>query len=231
MKITTLNLRHGGGQRIDLCLGYLVSTQSDVLVLTEFRNNQNGIKLKQHLKDHGFNFFFSPTEDSNNSILIATRTNAYLDSIKDLTENDKHRACLVTVDGLKIMGVYFPQKNEKQTLFKTILDDNNELLKQKSLIIGDFNTGLPFQDESKESFYCVKEFYRLNEVGFIDAWRSRHPDKFEFSWFSKADNGFRIDHAFVTESFNSLISSVEYDHFPRNKKITDHSALLIDLNY
>jgi len=229
MKITTLNLRHGGGQRIDLCLGYLVSTQSDVLVLTEFRNNQNGIKLKQHLKDHGFNFFFSPTEDSNNSILIATRTNAYLDSIKDLTENDKHRACLLTVDGLKIMGVYFPQKNEKQTLFKTILDDKNELLNQKCLIIGDFNTGLPFQDESKESFYCVKEFQRLNQVGFIDAWRSRHPDKFEYSWFSQADNGFRIDHAFVTESLNTQISSVEYDHFPRENKLTDHSALIIHI--
>ena len=229
MKITTLNLRHGGGQRIDLCLRYLVSTQSDVLVLSEFRNNQNGIKLKQHLKDHGFNFFFSPTEDSNNSILIATRTNAYLDRIKDLTENDKHRACLVTVDGLKIMGVYFPQKNEKKTLFKTILDDNNELLNQKSLIIGDFNTGLPFKDESNESFYCVNEFQRLNEVGFIDAWRSRHPDKYEYSWYSPSENGFRIDHALASIKFNSLIQSISYDHTPRDQKITDHSALIINL--
>jgi len=229
MKITTLNLHHGGGQRIDLCIEYLVTTRSDVLVLTEFRNNQNGIKLKQHLKDNGFSFFFSPTEGSNNSILIATRTNAYLDSIKDLTENDKHRACLVTIDGLKIMGVYFAQKNEKQTLFKTILDDNNELLNQKSLIIGDFNTGLPFQDESKESFYCVKEFQCLNKVGFIDAWRSRHPDKFEYSWFSQADNGFRIDHAFVSVKLNPSIKSIKYDHSPREKKITDHSALIIDI--
>jgi hypothetical protein len=46
MRIVTINLRHGGGQRIDQIIELLISFHSDVLVLTEFRNNKNGDKIQ-----------------------------------------------------------------------------------------------------------------------------------------------------------------------------------------
>ena len=230
MRIVTLNIRHGGGQRTDQITELLISFHSDVLVLTEFRNNKNGDKIKTKLLDHGYNHFFSPSNQPINTVLIALKPNALNLNIKDLSEKDSQRACLVEIDGLKIMGVYFAQKNEKRTLFQTLLQDANSLLSCNSLIIGDFNTGLPYKDEEDKTFYCSTEFEQLNEIGFIDTWRSRHQDKCEYSWFSQSNNGFRIDHAFASGKLNPSIQLIQYDHSPRERKITDHSALVIDLN-
>ena len=229
MKLVTLNLRQGGGKRIDQIIELLISYQGDVLILTEFRNNKNGEMIKSQLLNHGYNYLYSPTSLLINSILIATKSISQQISIKGLNKKDMQRACLIEINGLKIMGVYFAQKNEKRSLFKTLFDNSNDLLNRKSIVIGDFNTGLPYKDETKKSFYCAKEFEQLIDLGFIDAWRTRNPNKYEYSWYSQSENGFRIDHALVSTKFNSLIQSICYDHAPRDQKITDHSALIINL--
>ena len=44
-------------------------------------------------------------------------------------------------------------------------------------------------------------------------------------------NGFRIDHAFGNRPFIERFGPIRchYDHSPRAMKITDHSALLVEL--
>jgi len=39
MKIVTLNIRHGGGKRIHQILDHLDKYHSDIIVLTEYREN------------------------------------------------------------------------------------------------------------------------------------------------------------------------------------------------
>ena len=41
MKIVSLNVRHGGGSRLVSIIDRLKQYNSDVIVLTEFRNNKN----------------------------------------------------------------------------------------------------------------------------------------------------------------------------------------------
>jgi exodeoxyribonuclease-3 len=55
-------------------------------------------------------------------------------------------------------------------------------------------------------------------------------DRKEFSWYSPAGNGFRIDHVFSTKEFDKNISYVGNDHAPRLEGETDHSALITECN-
>ena len=65
--------------------------------------------------------------------------------------------------------------------------------------------------------------------GWVDAWRSRNPESREFSWYSTAGNGFRLDQSLSSLSFDDNIKTVSYDHLPRESRATDHSAMIVDL--
>jgi len=41
---------------------------------------------------------------------------------------------------------------------------------------------------------------QLIELGWVDAWRFLHPAKREFTWFSSANNGFRLDYQPIKDS-------------------------------
>ena len=68
-------------------------------------------------------------------------------------------------------------------------------------------------------------------MGWVDAWRSTHPDDREFTWLSAPPhrNGFRLDHAFISPSLTPGLLGARYDHTTREGGATDHSALVIDL--
>ena len=114
-------------------------------------------------------------------------------------------------------------------MFDSICSLDPTVLKEQSLLLGDFNTGRHFLDERAKTFYCAEYFDRLENLGWVDAWRSRNEGTKEFSWFSNAGNGFRIDHAFVSSDLNKRIQSVTYDHSVREAGLSDHSALVVDV--
>ena len=97
------------------------------------------------------------------------------------------------------------------------------------LVIGDFNTGNFYEDEKNATFSCTREFNELKVNGLIDSWRSRNKDIKEFSWYSHAGNGFRIDHIFSTPIINDRIKDIYYSHNEREQKISDHSAMIVEI--
>jgi exodeoxyribonuclease III len=48
----------------------------------------------------------------------------------------------------------------------------------------------------------------IEQIGFRDLWRHRYPDRREYSWFSTRNNGFRIDHAFLSQELAACAGSV-----------------------
>ena len=50
----------------------------------------------------------------------------------------------------------------------------------------------------------------------------------EYSWYSNAGNGFRIDHALAGMKVTSRCVNSYYDHSTRDT-LTDHSALIVEL--
>ena len=53
MKLISLNLRFGGQSRTESILNYLIDHKADLIVLSEFKNNANGLMIKETLKNGG----------------------------------------------------------------------------------------------------------------------------------------------------------------------------------
>lgn len=99
----------------------------------------------------------------------------------------------------------------------------------QGIILEDFNTGKYLLDEKGATFSCADEFYELERNKFVDAWRCRNRKIREFSWYSHAGNGFRIDHAFVSPELNHKVEKIYYSHMERIDGVSEHSALILEL--
>lgn len=229
MKIMTFNIRHGGGTRCHKILESVLRHNPDTVVFTEYRENRNGLFLRKALTSNGFiTFSSSSIHQKENAVAIASKFPCVTSTFPLELKTHSQRAILASFENIAILGVYFAQNQEKRPLFDFINHRSKELLGRNGLIIGDFNTGKHFLDESKKTFQCVEEFEQLERNYLIDSWRSRNPDTREFSWYSSAGNGFRIDHIFSTLELDSKLSKVFYTHDERENGVSDHSALIAE---
>ena len=224
MRILSLNIRHGGGTRLTKILDYIISMNADIVVLTEFRNNKNSHTIKETLKSHSYPFISTlNTDTTKNSVLVASRIMGHQ---IDLESPNNWSLNAVDINGIQLVGTYFPLKNDKKDLINWFLEKGLNF--RKTIFIGDFNTGSNILDKDKtgSSFFMGSEFETISQEILTDSFRYRNPELREYSWYSNAGNGFRIDHCLVTKDLTDNIRSVSYDHKTR-PELTDHSALIV----
>jgi exodeoxyribonuclease III len=229
MRIVTLNIRHGGGARSGEILSFVTKLNSDVVLFTEFRENNTGTLLKSQVFDAGYKWQSSNSPDpKTNGVFIGSRLPFVIDSTDEGLDLHAHRLLFARFDDLNLVGVYFPQNEAKRSVFARLSTHIVPKLGDLGVVIGDFNTGAPYLDEAGKTFACSECFSALLNDGLIDSWRSRNPAGKEFSWLSAKRNGFRVDHVLCTPNLDKGISTVRYLHETRELKISDHSALLVD---
>jgi exodeoxyribonuclease-3 len=224
MVILSLNIRHGGGGRLTKILDYIISMNADIVVLTEFRNNKNSHTIKETLKSHAYQFISTlNTDATKNSVLVASRIMGHQ---IDLESPNNWSLNAVDINGIQLVGTYFPLKNDKTDLINWFLEQGLNF--KKTIFIGDFNTGSNTldKDEAGSSFFMGSEFETISQEILTDSFRYKNPELREYSWHSSAGNGFRIDHCLVTKDLTDNIRSVSYDHKTR-PELTDHSALMV----
>jgi exonuclease III len=102
---------------------------------------------------------------------------------------------------------------------------------RNTLLVGDFNTGRHYLDEKGATYVSADYMDRIEAAGFQDLWRGRNPERREFSWFSQAGNGFRLDHAFASPSLAERLIHVGYSHGERESGVSDHSALVAEFAF
>jgi len=228
MKVAALNIQHGGGKRVNKLTEYLFSIDADTLIFSEYRQNKNAPKLIRILSNNGYIYSAAASiQPKLNSVSIFSKKPFIPNTYKNLPEKYTRRVLSAQFENLTLYGVYFPGKLNKSYLYKFFLNSDHLPGNAPYTIIGDFNTGLHYIDEQGSTFYCADEFKALSNINLIDSWRSRNTEAREYSWFSNAGNGFRIDHAFSTPDADKRIKSIYYDHSTRESGITDHSAMLI----
>ena len=98
------------------------------------------------------------------------------------------------------------------------------------MIVGDFNTTLTPRDRSSKQ-KILKETQVLNdtldEMEFIDIFRTFHPNA-EYTFFSSAHGTFsRIDHILGHKSNLSKFKKIEII----SSIFSNHSAMRLDINY
>lgn len=227
----------GGGSRINAIVDALRPYEADILVLTEFKNNARGDELCGKLKEFGYGHMAAPKAEPNlYTVLVAGREPfeavTFPGEMSDPELGDFSKSIMLAkFTGLNVFGSYFPGSERKRPVLDFLLNLDGSYLQNNSLIMGDFNVGLHGLDEAGATFIGADQFQALLDKGWIDAWRSRNPEVREFSWYSKGyNNGFRLDHTFVTPSLDARIKDVRYEHKERERKVSDHSIMLVDFD-
>lgn len=230
-KIVSLNVRHGGGKRQRSLARWLIDTQADVLVITEWRSGS--MALTTALSAAGYvNSTALRSDRNSNGVAIFSRA-THQGKRATPEESLKGELLVVRMEQMAIVGAYFPQQQAKAAFFHRCATLAAEIT-QPLLIIGDLNTGSNSLDlePGASTFHCENDFISLSdEHELSDMWRLQHgKNAREWTWRSTR-NGFRIDHAFVNRALLAAFPNWRcvYDHSPREQRITDHSAIVVNL--
>ena len=228
--IITWNLQHGGGSRLTHIVNTLKQhSDATTFVLTEFKNNSYGKIIQTSLAEIGFVHQFTATNDpALNSVLIASKENFQSKTFPELNEHSQ-RVIKIYNNSFSLYGCYFPQADLKKYVFDFLLKEIKNNPTEKIIITGDINTGKHYMDEAGATFFHSGYLDKIEAENFFDAWRYIHNDKKEFSWYSRAINGFRLDHFFVSNNLKPLLNQCYYIHDYRERGISDHSMMLLEL--
>lgn len=231
MRLLTVNIQHGGGTRVDRIAAFLGSLAPDVAVLTEYREGESGKALRAKLSAQGYLWqAASSLEPKQNGVCVVSKQPFTVAIPETYETTDLHHLLGARFCRFNVVGVYFPQGEAKRPVFNRLTHAYLPWLGPVGVVVGDFNTGLPFEDEAENTFACSDSFASLLSAGLVDSWRKRHPNAREFSWYSQARNGFRVDHALCTPQLDGRISAIEYLHQCREDRTTDHSAMVIQVD-
>jgi len=232
LRLFAWNIRQGGGTRLSRIAAAIVQHEADVLVISEYRGGESGERLRAALAASGYAYVTGATPPSGgNGVLIAARQP--FDDGGPLTDAvpEPYRIVRAYFGALRIYAVYMPNLLKKVPYWEALIAAlAAEPLQAEALAIGDFNTCRAYVDEPGAIDSCAHFMDGVAEIGFCDLWRRRYPDGREFSWYSTRGNGFRIDHAFLSPALAGRAGEIRYSHDERTSGLSDHSALLLDLD-
>lgn len=227
LTILSWNIQQGGGSRLQGIRSLINESGAKIVVLSEFRNNMSGLKLRNSLLLNGFRYqAVSSAKADANSVLIASKlpfnSHLYIDIDKEYAAN----VIMAEFAAFNLYGCYLPHK-KKHKLFDFLI---NEAQKEKPIIIaGDLNSGINGVDQKGSSFWYEDEMKKLDKLGVKDAFRAKHGDVKEYSWYSHQGNGYRYDHTLVDETLLPIVKNCFYYHKVREDKLSDHSVMVLEL--
>jgi exodeoxyribonuclease-3 len=232
LRLLAWNIRQGGGSRLPAIAATLARHEADVLVISEFRGGDSAARLRAALAALGYRHMTALTPPpGRNGVLIAARHP--FDDGGALSEAlpEPCRIVRAYFGAIRVYGIYMPNLLKKVPYWEALIAAfAAEPLGAEALAIGDFNTCRAYVDEAGAIDPCAHYLDAVAAVGFCDLWRQRHPKGREFSWYSTRGNGFRIDHAFLSPALAARAGDVRYSHDERVGGLSDHSALLLDLD-
>lgn len=229
MRILTLNLRAGGGPRVPALVEAVVEHRPDVAVLTEFRVGSTGTRLIELLALHGYaEVLHGSPPPRTNSVVIVSRVPMHPEAVPA----PHYRVVGAGFNGLSIRGLYLPLDQPKVAFWDAHLAAAiNAVSAAPSILIGDFNTGSSDERPATMRYAAEDRYLALLASGWVDSVRTRQVGAPEFSWFSHVGNGFTLDHVLMSPTVAHRLSAARIMHEPRLAGITDHSAVVVDLDW
>lgn len=228
------NILHGGGPMRTPHIGLaIIEHTPDIVMLCEFRPGRGG-QLRAQLADAGLvHQAASEVEAARNGVLIASRF-----ELEPAGEgaNLAARACggrllAVRAHGVLIIGVHVPDDGtpgKKAGFFQQLTALARKNRDFPCVILGDFNTQRRGPDGTGRAFGLEAKLGELASLGFVDAWRQKHPGTREDSWVSPLSSG-RLDGAYLSAPLADTLVGARYDHTAREGGLSDHSMLLVKL--
>ncbi len=198
-----------------------------------------------------------------NGVAILARSELGIDNVRHGLDGevvaDEARWIEATVNGIRVVSAYVPNGQaigsepfaQKLAFLEAMARRAAELVGEPTIIAGDLNvcpTDLDVWDPAQihgATHTTADERSRLAstvEGGFVDAYRSLHPDEPGFTWWDyrfgafHKGQGLRIDHVLVSRSLAGRLreSHIERD-FRKPSKVpdsrpSDHAPLVVEFD-
>jgi exodeoxyribonuclease-3 len=254
MKFATWNV-NSLTVRLPQVLDWLAANPVDVLVLQELKMPDDKFPADAFRQAGYHAQWFG--QKTYNGVALLSRTPA-TEVVKNIPgfDDDMARVISADVDGVRVVGGYFPNGQEpgsdkfeyKMNWLKGLRDwIKTELVKNPKLVLmGDYN--ITFDDEDvwdpvglKDTIHCTEEeryhLRALISLGLHDAFRLFPREAKSYSWWDYRDFGFRrnrglrIDHILVSDALKPLVTSCLIDKGPRkNERPSDHAPVVVDIS-
>jgi exodeoxyribonuclease III len=239
LRVLTLNIANPSVARAERQLEWLSGRGEQVLVLTETASGRGTRLLLDRLGAAGWDVRAGALEDGERGVAIATRVRAAPRN-GDVLGFLPSRGESVALERIEIVGLYVPSRDDshqkverKRRFCEAVSRFLAARATRDAVVIGDLNVLEPIHRPHHGIFRDWE--YRLYDEflvrGFVDAYRLRHPHEMEYSWVDYENRGYRFDHAFVSQSVADVVLRCDYEHTPRENDLSDHSALVIELDW
>lgn len=230
MRLTTWNIRAGGGKRIDDVARVLSELSPDVIVLTEYRPKP-GQRLLQLLGQSYHVEAGVPVGSQNCTCVLSRYPMVRVPCDPMPTSHHRWVSVAIPAIDLTVLGVHVPNQTEiwnKREFWSCVNSFADSVCGEQALIVGDLNTALD-EDCEGDPIREAVHLKRLLATGWVDVWRAHNSDAREFTWYSHRNNGFRLDHCLVTGPLAERVVACSYGHDVRHNRLSDHSLLNIDI--
>ena len=253
MKLATWNI-NSLTVRLPQVLQWLAAHPVDVLALQEIKMTDDKFPAGDFLAAGYRAQWFG--QKTYNGVALITRSEA-TDVVRNIPgfDDDMARVLTATVDGIRVIGAYFPNGQEpgsdkfeyKMHWLKALREwVRTELAQHPRLVLmGDYN--ITFDDDDvwdpvglKDTIHCTEEErYQLRALvalGLTDAHRMFPQPPKSYSWWDYRDfafrrnRGMRIDHVLVSEALLPSVRACTIDKTPRkNERPSDHTPVVLEL--
>ena len=253
MKLATWNI-NSLTVRLPQVLDWLIANPVDVLVLQELKMTDDKFPFDAFTQAGYHAHCFG--QKTYNGVALLSKVPA-TDVVKNIPgfSDDMARVISGTVNGVRVIGAYFPNGQEpgsdkfdyKMNWLKGLRDwIKTDLVAHPRLVLmGDYN--ITFDDADvwdpiglKDTIHCTdEERYHLGALvalGLHDAYRLFPQAEKSYSWWDYRDFGFRrnrgmrIDHILVSNALKADVTSCVIDKTPRkNERPSDHTPVILEL--
>lgn len=253
MRIATWNV-NSLAVRLPQVLDWLAANPVDVLCLQETKLTDDKFTHAE-FKAAGYESQWFGQKTYNGVALLSKAPAADVSRNIFGFEDDQTRVIAGTVDGVRVIGAYFPNGqapgSDKFAYKMKWLDAlrewvRGELAKHPKLaLLGDFNIAPEDRDVCDPvawagQIHCTPEerehFRQLCGLGLHDAFRLFEQPEKTYSWWDyrmlafRRNQGLRIDHILVSEALKAQVKSCSIDRLPRkNERPSDHAPVVVEI--
>ena len=253
MKFATWNV-NSLTVRLPQVLDWLAGNPVDVLVLQELKMTDDKFPADAFRQAGYHAQWFGQKTYNGVALLSRSPADQVVKNIPGF-DDDMARVISGTVNGVRVIGGYFPNGQEpgsdkfeyKMNWLKGLRDwvRAELLIHPKLVLMGDYN--ITFDDADvwdpvglQDTIHCTEEeryhLRALIALGLHDAYRLFPQEDKSFSWWDYRDLGFRrnrgmrIDHILISDALKPLATACVIDKTPRkNVRPSDHAPVVVDI--
>jgi exodeoxyribonuclease-3 len=253
MKLATWNI-NSLTVRLPQVLDWLQANPVDVLALQELKMTDDKFPADAFTQAGYCAQWFGQKTYNGVALLSKSPAEQVVKNIPGF-DDDLARVITATVDGVRVIGAYFPNGQAPGT---DKFEYKMEWLKglrawvkaelathPKLVLMGDYN--ITFDDADvwdpegmRDQIHCTEEeryhLRALIALGLHDSYRLFEQPTKSYSWWDYRDFGFRrnrglrIDHILVSNSLKPLVISCVIDKLPRqNERPSDHAPVVVEI--